>query len=25
MKLESINEGFNLLRAGKTIRTVIEF
>lgn len=25
MKLESINEGFDLLRAGKTIRTVIEF
>ena len=25
MKLESINDGFDLLRAGKTIRTVIEF
>jgi S-(hydroxymethyl)glutathione dehydrogenase/alcohol dehydrogenase len=25
MKLESINEGFDLLRNGKTIRTVIEF
>jgi S-(hydroxymethyl)glutathione dehydrogenase/alcohol dehydrogenase len=25
MKLESINEGFDLLRAGKTIRTVIDF